>query len=580
MKILASTTRKMGMRKSLLHEISYSRLKLIQASLLLFCISILLNLSAMEGFWRWDDPAFLTHITGYAIWQDFFNPAAWQDISPSNFTPWLTLSYKIDLVLFGLQPHLFYLHQIIAIGASAVVLNALLALWLPPVYAISSSLLFIIGTPALLVAQQLMTRHYVEGLFFCLTSFFFFIVHLRHKSRTWQLISAGFYLLATLSKEVFFPLFLILLFFPEKNIRVRSRSLIPHVLIALVYIFWRARMLGSLSGGYSDNSDFFSQIDLIEVLLSFSNFPNLLFSESWIFVTVAYLYFISIFIYRSPSSLVFLIIILFSIFAPLAPLVKFPGISIADRYLLLPWLVFSASCGVFVYSDLSKLKTYQSSLLRGPAVIAILAIAGSSALSSIQTRRVVGATAEQFDIVARYIWGQDASTGYLPSKLISSSLWYVTDLGILRQRVKPDQPAPLVIVDPAFLAPEYVNPRITLVEYNEICRCMKPSKIHINTLLEEWRQRERVDAPLTLSHTYQNNIFAWSFGPYEDGTYHIISDTLGITEVPKTGSQRVRLDLNSNFILRYTSPAGWTAHSTIETIVESAEEKVWRRPSL
>jgi hypothetical protein len=109
---------------------------------------------------------------------------------------------------------------------------------------------------------------------------------------------------------------------------------------------------------------------------------------------------------------------------------------------------------------------------------------------------------------------------------------------------------------------------------------MKPSKIHINTLLEEWRQRERVDAPLTLSYTYQNNIFAWSFGPYEDGTYHIISDTLGITEVPKTGSQRVRLDLNSNFILRYTSPAGWTTHSTIETIVESAEEKVWRRPSL
>ncbi len=116
------------------------------------------------------------------------------------------------------------------------------------------------------------------------------------------------------------------------------------------------------------------------------------------------------------------------------------------------------------------------------------------------------------------------------------------------------------------------------MEYNEACQCMRDSEKKINTLLTEWRENEREDAPLTLSYKYVNNTFSWSFGPYGDGTYHIISNTLGITEVPRAGSQRVNLDLYEYFILRYTSPEGWTTHSTSQTIHESAEEKLWERP--
>ena len=566
------------MRKRLIDDISYSKWALVQSSLALCFVSVLLNISAIEGFWRWDDPALITHIRSYSVWQDLFNPAAWKDVSPSNFTPWLTLSFRVDLTLVGLKPVFFYLHQVVAIGASAAALNVLLALWLPPPYALSSSLLFLFGTPALLVAQQLMTRHYIEGLFFCLISLFLFVVNLRQSSIVWQIISAICYFLAILSKEIFFPLFLILFSIPEKNIYQRVRSSAPHILIAFLYIFWRATMLGSIIGGYTDNSALLPKIDILEVLLSFSNFPNLVFGQYSIYVTAVYLYFMSVFIIRKPYLCFFLVILLVSILAPLAPLVRFPGINIADRYLLLPWLVFSVSCGFIANSIFCRFQTPQTLILPRLAPLASLAIAGSAVLSSIETRRSVLATARQFDVVGSYLWNEDASTGYLPSSLISSSFWYVTDLNKLKQQVSPNQSSPLVIIDPVFLDTEDIDNPERLMEYNETCQCMRDSEKKTDTLLTEWRENEREDAPLTLNYKYVNNTFSWSFGPYEDGAYHIISNTLGITEVPMAGSQRVNLDLHEYFILRYTSPEGWTTHSASQTIDESVEEKSWRRP--
>ena len=568
------------MIKSLTDEISYSKWAFFQVSLALFCVSIILNLSALEGFWRWDDPAFLTHISSYSPWQDLINPDVWQDISPSNFTPWLTFSYTIDLTLFGLNPLLFYLHQIVVISATAVILNALLALWLPPLYAIFSTLLFMIGSPVLLVAQQLMTRHYVEGLFFCLVSLFFFIAHLRHSSTALQIISAFFYFLATLAKEVFFPLFLILFFIPERNLSQCIRSTTPHVLIALLYIFWRAAMLGSLTGGYTANSDFLSQIDVAEILLSFSNFPNLFFGEYWVLIVAVYLCLTLIFVSCRPSSCLFLVIVIVSVLAPLIPLVRFPGINIADRYLLLPWLVFSISIGFFAHRSIVRFKLSKTLLFPHPVALASLAIACATALTSLETRRIVLATSKQFDVVGRFLWSEDDSAGYFPSTLISSSFWYVTELQKLRRFVEPTQTAPVVIVDPIFLETEYTDSLGVIVEYSEACQCMRPSDVGVSNLLAARRQNERTNAPLTLSFKYLKNIFTWSFGPYEDGAYHIVSNTMGVNEIPRAGSQRVTLDPGVGFILRYTSPEGWTTYSTLQVIDESAEEKFWRRSEL
>ena len=51
----------------------------------------------------------------------FVDPADWRRLSPNNLTPWVTLSFKLDLALAGLRPAVFYLHQLVSAGRVAAV---------------------------------------------------------------------------------------------------------------------------------------------------------------------------------------------------------------------------------------------------------------------------------------------------------------------------------------------------------------------------------------------------------------------------------------------------------------------------
>ena len=536
-------------------------------------VTLLLNSGVLSGNWRWDDPAILLHLNKYSIVDDFVNPDVWQQFSPANLTPWLLVSFEIDLIIFGLRPVLFYVHQLVALTLAATALYFCLKLWICRKFSVYGAFLFLLGTPGLVVAQQLMTRHYVEGLVLSLLSLICFVLFLR-QSRPVLLIASGlFYIVAITAKEIYVPLLVLLPFLPESRLRHRLKAMLPLVVIALAYTLWRGYMLNSLSGGYADPEEYLSAAYFIDMISSFSRFPDLMFgSLGFVFI---FLYFLLVASYAivCRSNLITSAAVALLCLIPLVPLVRIPGILSADRYLFLPWTALSFSMAYFADSIVQKFreqgKSGSISLVYSCAAIFMLI----SLSSSITIRQPVVDVGREYDVQAEYIWENNDQLAFVPSANILPAFWFVTDLVELKSRLLAQETSPLPVVDEIYLSESLPN----LQEYVHDCRCLRDVVKSIPERLGDHQDRIRNDAGLSLSFEYRDGYFAWQFGPYKTGVYHAVSDVVGVIPVPTSGRQRVTLKENTPFYLRYTSPEGWITYSSQQRIRHNAPLISWQR---
>ncbi|MDP2381037.1 MAG: hypothetical protein Q8M35_11250, partial [Pseudohongiella sp.] len=217
----------------------------IAASLLL--LAVLLNAGVFSAGWRWDDPSILLHAHQFSIVQDVLDPAVWQQFSPANLTPLLILSMEIDLILAGMSPWFFYLHQVSLLAAAAFLLFVLLRLWCEFRFAVAGSVLFLCGLPTMMVAEQLMTRHYAEGLVLALLALYGFVRYLRTGALSILVLAVLAYVLAVMAKEVYVPLPAMLLCLPEASWQKRVRASAPFFGVLLFYALWRSWMLPSVT---------------------------------------------------------------------------------------------------------------------------------------------------------------------------------------------------------------------------------------------------------------------------------------------------------------------------------------------
>ncbi len=203
----------------------------------------------IKSFWLFDDP-YLLHMAAANNPLDFFvGPSLWRLISVQSFTPMVMFSFWTDYALFGFHVQYFYVHQLVMLWLSSFVLYLLLLRYVDRKFSFLGALLFLGSAPAGAAAHMLMVRHYVEGLFFCLLAFLFFVESVRRKSRVLSLLGAGFFLCAAAAKEIYVPVGLLVLFLPEADFRSRFRHALPFLGVLLFYFLWRGAMLGSVGGG-------------------------------------------------------------------------------------------------------------------------------------------------------------------------------------------------------------------------------------------------------------------------------------------------------------------------------------------
>ncbi len=552
---------------TLLHENSYVDVGLIVLMGLVFFGG------ALSGDWRWDDPQILLHLHQFSILSDFIDPAVWQQFSPANLTPWLIFSFEIDLILFGVNPSAFYLHQVLALIAAAVALYALLRLWVGNYHALFGALLLLAGAPSFVVIEQLMTRQYVEGLVFCLLAVFCFVQFLRGRRNLLLLLAAVFYLLAVTAKEIYVPLVLLLPFIELRERGFLSRSLFPFIAIAVVYVLWRGWMLGSLTGGYTESSEYLNIAYIPDVLNSFSQFPKLLLGSLWIPFCVLFIALLGTYAITLRSRLLISFVVLALVLLPLVPLVGSPGIIAPDRYLFLFWCVISFAMAFYAGClAASAKKSNQKAMASILWIVTPVAIV-LSLFSNSPYKEQLEVAASEYDVQARFLWQSEGNTAFIPSPILLPSFWFVTGLQDFKSGLIPDSSSPSAIVDTFYLENNYEQ----LYQYEQGCVCMQSITDSIDSRRAQFQSLLREEAPLSLTYSYNGGIFDWEFGPHTEGSYHVVSDVLGVIPVPLAGRMRVTVQDNVPFFLKYTAPEGWISYSSEQYIKQDSPEINWVR---
>ncbi len=216
----------------------------------LFAVIVaLLYHSALGSCFLYDDPFLLRSVVGHSPLEYFYKPAVLRQFSASYLTPWVPLSYGMDLMLSGINPKFFYLHQLVSVWLVSVMIYVVLKKWAGR-FAAFGAVFFLFSAPVAVGTEILMFRHYIEGSFFALLSFYFFSRSMGNtRSSFYLVLSTVFYAAAISAKEIFLPLGIIVLFLPEGDLKKRMRHAAPLLCVLALYIPWRHAMLGSLVGG-------------------------------------------------------------------------------------------------------------------------------------------------------------------------------------------------------------------------------------------------------------------------------------------------------------------------------------------
>ena len=340
----------------------------ILASLLIFALTLLIHGNSMSASWRWDDGAHLKFAITHSPSQYFFISEIARINSYANLTPWNALFYDINLSLFGMDTRWHYAHLLFIIALGIIFFYAVLRQWLPLLPAFMGALTLLLGKPTYHIAAGLMHGHYATGFALSMLAVLGWTLYLREGKKYWIVLSIASYILATTCKEVYVPLVMLLPFLPAGSIKQRTQTIIPFILVGLIYAGWRYLMLGALVGGYTHG-----HFEMAQALHQFSRIPMLLIgykAPGILFATLFTGFFITALLQRQFNWPLIAVVLIITI-TPLFPLTAFPGINNADRFLFVPWLAISALLAVSIHC---KMRITAKSILCTTMVLSLIFI--------------------------------------------------------------------------------------------------------------------------------------------------------------------------------------------------------------
>ena len=216
-------------------------------------LALALHGSALQGSWRWDDGQHLFYLGLYSPWSVFLDPQVTRAVSGNQFAPWNLFIYQVNHALFGLAPLGYYVHHLLSLAGAAAALYLLLRHWLTRWQALLPAALLLMGAPAVHVAQQLMSGHYVNGMLFACLGLWAYVHAVQRAQWRWAWLATGFYLLSTLCKEVYVPWVALYLLLPlpagSPSGMARWRHAAPILAVALGYAVLRIVVFAGV-GGY------------------------------------------------------------------------------------------------------------------------------------------------------------------------------------------------------------------------------------------------------------------------------------------------------------------------------------------
>lgn len=512
--------------------------------------------NSLAGWWCCDDPQILKHALAHSPWEYFSNPDVWRALIPYSLTPWLSLTYDLDHTLFGLNPFGYFAHNLLVIAFCACLIHTISRQWVDVWHAGGGALLFLVGSPVMVASQQLMVRHYVEGLLFYLIALWLIMRELQQQTDRTNWFAGIAFAVAATAKELYLPLGFVPLLLPMGSFRQRLKVVWPLLLVMLLYVPWRWYMLGDIIGGYTPAGDL-GRNDLIAAAGQFAHIPGLLLAVPWLGLIITGLAVIFLLL-RTPQNgwmFLFLAVLPVLILMPLIPLARMPGIGAgSDRYFIVLWAAFSIGAAV-VFGLVAMGHTIWIRLSTMAVLVTLVVCAW---FNTRQVRiQILTALQEQQAQGRMLVTAGSRDTIYLTPAVAA---WYVTGIMDLRKEFGQTGHPPQVVADELDLN------RISLIDhrvvrYDVARQTMSDSTSQMPQILEEWRKNVR-PAPLAVSMTFSGKVktLHWQLGPYDKGIYTLLP-SVGRQPVPAQGMLRMEKPPEDAFRFRYDSPEGWIAYT-------------------
>lgn len=508
--------------------------------------------NALNGWWLNDDPCHLVYVLKNGLFSAFYAPD--KGFSYANFTPMEPLSLGADFHIFGFDPKGFYWHQLLSFSGAFLAGYIFLARFFSPLFSSLILSLFVTSQPCCDAVYTLMVRHYVEGLLFTLISINLFAAALEKKQLKWAYAGAFFYLTACLSKEIYVPLVVILIFFPEISITIRSRLkfLYPYFGAALIYVCWRLYMLHpqAVISGYSGVSTGLN--DILSLHRSMKDIMG--WHNVWQIIIICFLSLIFLLKIRKWSLKQNMTVLVFAIccILPIVPVISI----LSSRYLFVFSFLLCVCSGISLQyiAEWSWIKPYRDIVVLFIGIPLIL-------INSFSVQNIISK--------AWPVWDRMKAEGSFLLYHHDPDIMLLTEFGHcyegfyeLRKEILRLPPGPIYCkIGDDICTCRYPDKKIYKSNGEQFYIYGTASADKANP--EEWGQKKE----LSVDISYKNGYTEWQFGPYDKGTYMLFAKTEDLGNLPFLPVQRsvkvtYKLDMEKvYFIVKYQSPEGWETYS-------------------
>lgn len=519
-----------------------------------------------SGSWCCDDTQILGHALRFAPWRYFVEPEAWRALIPFSLTPWLSLSYRIDLALFGIDPAGFFVHQRLALAVCAWLIHLLTWRAGGHLAAACGASLFLAGVSTAQASQLLIVRHYVEGLLALLLCLWL-MQQQASRPRAWRAAAMALsFAVAASAKEVYLPLGLCILLVANGSWQQRLRLAAPVLLVMVLYIPWRAYMLGELVGGYTPSSDLGAASLLLRAGDQLAAAPSFLFRHPAAALS-ALAVLLALGLARrwqvdgravALRVLLTCLGVLGLLLAPLLPLTVFPGIERgSERYLFAAWaalaLVVAASCGAAMRG-----RVWPARALFAALALSVAASAWPLAQQSLtETRAMQREHQAHFERLTR---GGEQDVVVASPSIVA---WFIQGALALRPALGQNGPPPEVVVDEAQLLGLPEGRRVWHDDGQGMQ--MVDATAAVQVRLADWRARLRV-RPLhvTMRHDGPSLVLRWELqspGDPGGGHFTLVAPGERLAVPMPAGALRIEQPLPNCFRIRHDAADGSVAYS-------------------
>ncbi len=167
------------------------------------------------------------------------------------YTPLVALSFKPDVMIFGINPFPFHIHNTIILILIAFMVYRILREYTDTISSVVPALIVLLSLPSLICLLWITLRQYLYGMLFALFSIFLFLKYQPDikKNRLVLIIILIFTELSFMGKEQFMTLPFVLFMLAKGGFKERLYKTLPYFLLFAGHFILRFRVLRGL-GGY------------------------------------------------------------------------------------------------------------------------------------------------------------------------------------------------------------------------------------------------------------------------------------------------------------------------------------------